>query len=84
MGLVEGGHLAVQRAVLLGRFSPPLQLGLGAGEVGQHQLQLEHPQVVERVGTTRHVRVLEGPQDEADGVRFPDPAEEPVAQPFPG
>ena len=81
---VEGCHLAVQRMVLLGCFSPALELCLRARQVGQHELELEHRQVFERVGTTGHIRVIEGPQYETDGIRFTDPAKEPVAQPFTG
>ena len=75
--------MAREGPVLLGCLAPSLQLGLCAGEVGEDQFELEDGQVLERVAAAGYVRVLEGPQHDADGVGFADPAQEPVPEPLP-
>jgi hypothetical protein len=66
----------------LAAFRRLLDLGLHRLEVGEGQLDLEHPEVLERVVGTGHVGVGEGPQHIDDGVDLADAGEEPVAEPL--
>ncbi len=79
-GGVEGGHLAGQALVALHRLAPLVDLGLDRVEVGEGQLDLQDPEVLEGVGRPGHVGIVEGPQDVDDGVDLTDPGEELVAQ----
>jgi hypothetical protein len=82
-GGLQGIHLGAQRRVVLRRLAPLADLGLNGGCVGQHELELEHLQIVERVAAADHVLVLEGAQDEAQGVGLADAGEKPVAHALP-
>ena len=81
---LQGDHLAGQGLVRPGRLAPLVDLAFHGGDVCEDQLQLEDPKVGNGVGRTHHVLVLERPQHQAQGVRLPDPGEEPVAEPLPG
>ena len=53
LGRLERGHLVGQRPVALGRLAPLGHLVLDRLQVGQRELQLDHPQVLQRVGRDR-------------------------------
>ena len=80
MRRLQGGHLGFEGTVGPGRLAPAFELGLDRSEVGQHELELEDAEVVQRVAPPDHVGVLEGPQYQAQRVRLAYAAEEPVAR----
>ena len=71
---------SAERLVGSGRLAPLGHLVLHRLEVGQRELELDHPQVLERVGRPGHVVVGEGPQHEHDRVDLADVGQEAVAQ----
>ena len=79
-GGFQGVHLGEQRLVGLGR--PPALVGLAlhGGQISEHQLELEHAEVLDRIGSPDHVVIGERPQDQTHGVGLPDSGEKPVAQ----
>ena len=81
---LERGRLPRQRLVGLGRLPPAIELALCAREIGEHELELERVEVVERVGAAGNLGVLEGTQHEHDGIDLADAGQEPVAQPLTG
>ncbi len=77
---LQGGNGGGQGAVALGGPALPVHLLLDRLEVGECQLDLEDPQVLQRIGRPRYVPVPERTQNEHDCVGLPDPGQEPVAQ----
>ena len=72
VGRLQRGDLVGQRPVELGRLLAAGQLLLDGLEVGQGQLELDDPQVLERVRRAGHVAVLERPEHEHDRVDLAD------------
>jgi hypothetical protein len=79
---IEGGDLVGQRPVGPGCLAALGDLVLHRFEVGQGELQLEDPKVLERIVRARYLRVGEGPQEVDDGVHLADVGQEAVAEPL--
>ena len=82
-GLAEGGDGRSQRRIALGGPTELVELFLGGVQVGEGQLDLHDPEVLQRVRGARHVTVPERPEHEDDGVDLADAGQELVPQALP-
>ena len=81
-GPSEGRHGTGQCRIPFRSPADLVKLLLGGVKVGEGQLHLDHPEVVQGIGRSGHVTVSESPEDEHNGVDLADAGQKSVTQPL--